>query len=147
MPVEEIIDHPGFIALPAAGRGMLFTLILYLWQTGFRELPTAENELLTISRAHFPTWFKHKVEIKKILSDLSPTLAEAYAHAEEVYQTQVYYAREALAKTSRSRMEKKQVRHGSREEARTVRSTEEREAAPPARAGEERPKFRRRTMG
>lgn len=78
MPVEQLIDNPDFIALPAAGRGMLFTLMLYFWQTGCRPIPTSEAQLQHICRAHNATWYGHKDEILKIFLDVEPNLRHYY---------------------------------------------------------------------
>lgn len=147
MPVDCIIDHPGFIVMGPAARGMLMTIVLFHWQTGFKRFMITGHELFAIARAHPQAWSKYRADILNILNDIRPELERSYAYDSAVYESQRAHALAIRSLSSRRRLDEKQVNHGSREEARTVRSVEEREAAPPARAGEERPKFRRRTMG
>jgi hypothetical protein len=82
MPVEGLIYNPDFIAMPAAGRGILFSLVLHFWQTECRALPTADHELRNIGRAHAPTWRHWKAQVLKVFGDIRPTL-EAYYSARE----------------------------------------------------------------
>lgn len=74
MPVEIIMDDPRMIALPAAGRGMLFNLIWHFWITECRSLPKSNAELFAIAGAHPSTWVKFKSEIIAIISDAAPAL-------------------------------------------------------------------------
>ena len=147
MPVDCIIDHPGFIGMSAAGRGMLMTIVLHHWQTGFKRFFISGSELFAIARAHPQQWGIHKHDILNILNDIRPELEGSYAHDTAVYQAQKAHALAIRSLSSRRRLDEKRVDHGSREDARVVRSTEEREAPPAAVRGEERPKFKRRTMG
>ncbi len=82
MPVEGLISNPDFIAMPAAGRGILFSIVLHFWLTECRALPTADHELRNIGRAHAPTWRHWKAQVLKVFRDIRPTL-EAYYSARE----------------------------------------------------------------
>ena len=81
-PLDPILDHPDFIALPAAGAGMLFRLCAHAWQTQMRPLPRADHELRGISRAHFNTWNAHKADILRVFEAWRP-VADAYYQGRE----------------------------------------------------------------
>ena len=51
MPVEALIDSPDFLAMPAAGAGIVIRMALHFWQTDCRPLPVADHELRNIARA------------------------------------------------------------------------------------------------
>jgi hypothetical protein len=78
MPIEGLIDHPKAIALPAAGKGMLFQLVAHFWLTECQPLPATDGALFAIARAHRPTWSEHRVAIKAVLADVLPQLAKAF---------------------------------------------------------------------
>jgi hypothetical protein len=82
IPLEGLIDNPDFIAMPAAGRGILFSLVLHFWLTECRSLPTADHELRNIARAHAPTWRHWKAQVLKVFGNIRPSL-EAYYSARE----------------------------------------------------------------
>lgn len=148
LPVESIIDHPGFIAMPAAGRGMLFTIILFHWQTGFRSIEIKGHLLFATARAHPTTWFHHKDEIMNILNDVKDELMASWTHQTELYNSRVAHMISIRSLSRMSRMKKKRPDHGSRDEARVVRSTEVREgSAPRPEGGGERQKFRSKLRG
>jgi hypothetical protein len=78
MPVKGLLRHPEFIALPSAGRGMLFSLLLHFWSTELRPLPTADDRLCGIAQGHRPTWRTHKDAILRIFKDIRPDLEVYY---------------------------------------------------------------------
>jgi len=78
MPIEDLLDHPRAIALPSAGRGMLFDLIAHFWLTECKPLPTDNESLRAIVRAHKPTWRNHEADIRAVIADLQPLLAQAW---------------------------------------------------------------------
>jgi hypothetical protein len=148
MPVECIVDHPGFMVLPAAGRGILITLILYYWQTGFRNLPVVEYDLFSVARANPKTWAHHREEIMKVLNDIKGEMMTTWQHDMGVYTSRRAHALSIQSISAERRSRKNRVSHGSREDARAVRGTEEREPAPRAPAdGGERTKFKPRLRG
>ena len=48
IPVEGILYHPDFVAMPATGAGIPFRLVLHFWQTECRPLPVADHKLRSI---------------------------------------------------------------------------------------------------
>lgn len=78
MPIEIVARHPAVLALSAAGFGMLMRLSIHFWQTECRPLPTGDNELYCIARAHRPTWRRYKTSILRILADVKPELERAW---------------------------------------------------------------------
>jgi hypothetical protein len=48
IPVESILYHPDFVAMPATGAGILFRLVLHFWQIECRPLPVADHKLPSI---------------------------------------------------------------------------------------------------
>lgn len=86
MPVETIIDHPDFIAMPAAGRGILFSLLTHFWSTECRPLPKSDRELRSIGRAHVPTWKHWGASVLKVFNDVRPVL-ESYKNIRDMKAT------------------------------------------------------------
>lgn len=78
MPIEDRIDDPRAIALPAAGYGMLTRLCEHFWSTECRSLSMDDDTLFGIVRGHRPTWRGHKAEIVAIFSDMRPRLEHAW---------------------------------------------------------------------
>jgi hypothetical protein len=78
MPIEDRIDDPRAIALPAAGYGMLTRLCEHFWSTECRSLSMDDDTLFGIVRGHRPTWRGHKAEILAIFNDLRPRLEHAW---------------------------------------------------------------------
>jgi hypothetical protein len=78
LPVDEIFSHPDWVALPAAGRGMFFSIVEHFWRTGCRPLPVCRDQLFCIARAHRPTWKSHKARILKLFEDVRPGLEDYY---------------------------------------------------------------------
>jgi hypothetical protein len=78
MPVQPIFEHPAYISLPVAGRGMIWSLFEHYWRTECRPLPIADDQLFAIVRAHRPTWRHWRGQILGIFNDVSPTLATAF---------------------------------------------------------------------
>lgn len=74
MPVTALIDSPDFLAMPAAGAGIVIRLALHFWQTECRPLPVADHELRNISRAHAPTWRHWKPTALKVFEQMRPSL-------------------------------------------------------------------------
>jgi hypothetical protein len=79
MPVEGLVDNPDFIAMPAAGVGILFRLCLHFWLSECRPLPKSDDELQAISRAHRPTWRTWRHTVLKIFEAIRPDLEAYYA--------------------------------------------------------------------
>ena len=77
MPVQEVFDHPAYVALPAAGRGMLLSALETYWRSECRALPQNDDGLFAVVRAHRSTWRKHKPDILLVFNDVRPAL-EAY---------------------------------------------------------------------
>lgn len=77
LPIEPIIDHPRYIALPAAGAGILWRLIVHFWQTDCAPLPTQDDQLVAIARAHKPTWCAWKEDVLLIFNDVAPALSSS----------------------------------------------------------------------
>ena len=78
IPVESILYHPDFVAMPATGAGILFRLVLHFWQTECRPLPVADHELRSIARAHAPTWRHWKAQVLSVLDAVRPALEGYY---------------------------------------------------------------------
>jgi hypothetical protein len=78
MPIEDLIDHPRAIALPIAGRGMVFELCTHFWKSECRSFPMDEDTIRGIVRAHRPTFRSHKAEILAIFADIRPRLEHAW---------------------------------------------------------------------
>lgn len=74
MPVEELIDHPRALALPAAGYGMLVRLLLHYWQTECKAVVEQEDEQRGISRAQRATWIRWRGEIIGIYREIAPKM-------------------------------------------------------------------------
>jgi hypothetical protein len=75
MPVESLFHHPAYVALPAAGRGMLFSMCEHFWRSACHERPTDEDQLFSIARAHRPTWRRHRATILEIFDAWAPVAA------------------------------------------------------------------------
>jgi hypothetical protein len=87
MPIEDRIDDPRAIALPAAGYGMLTRLCEHFWSTECRSLSMDDDTLFGIVRGHRPTWRGHKAEILAIFNDLRPRLEHAWRARQINYAT------------------------------------------------------------
>jgi hypothetical protein len=79
MPVEFFATHPQIIGLNTAALGTLWRLLLHFWMTDCAPLPDTDYALFLLSRSHKPTWASYKAEIREILADVTPELAEALA--------------------------------------------------------------------
>jgi hypothetical protein len=82
MPVDELFRHPKYVALPVAGRGMLLSALEHFWRSDCAPLPTNDDGLFAIVRAHRSTWRHHKDAIMLIFNDVKPGL-EAYHRKRE----------------------------------------------------------------
>ena len=80
LPIERLHDNLLFIAMPAAGTGLVFRLIAHDWVSECAPLPSADHDLAAIARAHRATWRRHRPSIVSILSDVLPALDRARAH-------------------------------------------------------------------
>jgi hypothetical protein len=78
MPIAGLIDHPEFIAMSAAGRGMLVTLVLYYWQSECQPIPTKRSELFVVCRGNPQMWHKYYDKILRIFSDIKKELDDYY---------------------------------------------------------------------
>ena len=74
LPVDFVAHHPGAIALPVAGFGMLMRIVIYWWITDCRDLPTNNDRLAIIAHAHRPTWASHRHEIMRIFGEIKDDL-------------------------------------------------------------------------
>jgi len=77
MPVHRVLHHPGFVILPAAGRGMLFSLLTTYWRGGCRWFPPSDLGQSQWAQAHLRTWKLHKTGILEIFAAARPEL-DAY---------------------------------------------------------------------
>lgn len=108
MPVEALVDHPEFIALPAAGRGILLSLLLHFWTTELRPLPKSDRELRSIGRAHVPTWKHWNQAILRVFADVAPAL-ETYYRLRQVRGTSL----SVMAQMRNSRAKVKALRESA----------------------------------
>lgn len=106
MPVEPILDHPAFIAMPAAAAGIVFRLAGFHWQTECGGLPVADHELRAVGRVHVATWKVWKTRILQVFADVRPEL-DAY-HAERLRKgtTLSFAGKNAAAQTNARRRAK-----------------------------------------
>lgn len=117
LPVEGIIDSPEFLNLPAAGRGMLFTMILHYWQSGCAPLPTKGSEVFAIVRAHPNTWATHRVAIERIFNGIKSELDDYQNYRNGRYEALREMGAKGHAVQRLVALRRKQVRHGEREDA------------------------------
>jgi len=82
MPVHTVLNHPGFVVLPAAGRGMLFSLLSTYWRGGCRWYPPTDLGMSQWAQAHLRTWKLHKREILEIFHAARPELDGYHAKRE-----------------------------------------------------------------
>lgn len=82
LPVNEMFQNRAYVALPAAGRGMLLSLCEHFWKTGCEPLPKDDDQLFAIARAHRPTWRTHKPKILLVFEEIRPGL-ESYFRKRE----------------------------------------------------------------
>ena len=73
-PVDLVWTHPVVITLSAGAYGMLWRLLVQFWMSECRDLPTCEEELRSIVRAHRPTWAQHKGAVLTVFQDIKPVL-------------------------------------------------------------------------
>ena len=86
-PLHIVAHHPGALALNSAGFGMLWRIVMHYWLTDCRPLPETDGALFCIARAHKPTWFANRTELKAILADILPELArQAEIRAQKMAQ-------------------------------------------------------------
>ena len=107
MPVEGLIDSPDFLAMPAAGAGIVIRLALHFWATDCRPMPIADHELRNIARAHAPTWRHWKPQALRVFEQIRPAL-ERYRYQRESKATTLTFAGRrggaALAAKSRAQV-------------------------------------------
>jgi len=106
IPFEGLIDNPDFIAMPAAGAGILFRLCLHFWLSECRPLPKSDNELQAITRAHRPTWSTWRHTVLKIFEAIRPEL-EAYFLLREARLTTLRFAGQRGGQTSVAKLRAK----------------------------------------
>jgi len=88
LPIQSVLEHEDFIAMPAAGAGMLFRLLGHYWETGCKPIPIADHELRAVCRAHTATWRLWKATILRIFNAVAPELA-AYKRLRDVKGTSI----------------------------------------------------------
>lgn len=140
LPVQGIIDNPRFIALPAAGRGMLMTLVLYYWQTECVPLPTKGSEIFCIIRAHTSTWATHKDVVMSIFNEVKPELDKYFQERKTRYAVLADIGDRGRGIQRLKALAGKQVTHGAREETAPAREANptERPARPEERGARAR---------
>ena len=77
-PLHLLIDNPRALALSAAGFGMLSRLICHYWMTDCKALPSSNDELRCIMRAHFATFRTYRLELLSIFAELEPELERSF---------------------------------------------------------------------
>jgi uncharacterized protein YdaU (DUF1376 family) len=82
--VEILAFHPRAMTLPSAAYGSLCRIVDHYWLTDCAPLPTQNDELAAIARAHRPTWTHHKAEVLSIFDDIT---AELRVHRERRLKT------------------------------------------------------------
>lgn len=140
LPVEGVVDHPQFIAMPAAGRGMLMTLILYYWQSECAPLPTKGSEIFCIMRTHTPTWATHKDTIMSIFNAVKPELDAYFQERKTRYEVTREIGDRGRSIQKLRTLARKAAAHGGREDVPTGRKAEayERTATPEERGARAR---------
>jgi uncharacterized protein YdaU (DUF1376 family) len=91
MPVDGLFSHPNYVALPAAGRGMLLSLCEHYWRSACKPLPKDDDQLFAMARAHRPTWRHWRPTILALFDDIRPEL-ERYHHARTTNATTINFA-------------------------------------------------------
>jgi hypothetical protein len=86
MPIEGIVDHPEFLTMPVAGRGILITLLLHFWASGCLPLPKGDLDKRYLARAHPPTWRRWSPSVLRVFEAVRPAL-EAYFRLRESHGT------------------------------------------------------------
>ena len=81
IPLEELWIRPEWIGLPTAARGSLFSRLEHYWRTECRPLPTQNDMLAHLARAHMVTWRTHRKEVLGLLEIIRPGLERAYQTA------------------------------------------------------------------
>ena len=79
MPIELLANHPTALGMNGAAFGHLMRLALHFWLTDCRPLPVVDNQLYVLARAYPATWKANRDEIKAVLTEVTPVLAEAMA--------------------------------------------------------------------
>jgi len=127
MPVAGFVDHPAFIALPAAGRGMLMTLALHYWQSDCAPLPQKGSEIFCIMRTHPSTWATHQQTILRIFNDVKPELDEYYQLRKMRYEVARDIGERGRGIQRLRTLARKQATHGAREDAAPARDANPRQ--------------------
>lgn len=61
----------------SAAYGILARLLDHFWFTDCAPFPAVDHALYQLARAHKPTWFQNRAEIKAVLVDVLPELKAA----------------------------------------------------------------------
>lgn len=117
MPVEEIYLHPQFIALPPAGRGMLFTLLLHFWFSDCAPIPTSPGDLYGVCRPNARVWMTHKDVMLRIFNDIRPGLIASLAEKKRRREMIQDLGERGRGVQRLRALARKQATHGAREEA------------------------------
>ena len=82
LPVHTVWNHPAYVVLPAAGRGMLFSLLEHYWRGGCRWFPPTELQQSQWAQAHLRSWKLHKAAILEVFAACRPELDGYHAKRE-----------------------------------------------------------------
>lgn len=116
MPVEEVYLHPQFVALPPAGRGMLFTLLLHFWFSDCAPIPTSPGDLYGVCRPNARVWGTHKDMMLSIFNDVAPGLIANMAYKKMRRQVAHELGNRGRGIYRLRTLAKKQAAHGARED-------------------------------
>ena len=86
LPVQTVFNHPGYVNLPAAGRGMLLSLLENYWRGGCRWFPSDGLQQSQLARAHLRSWSLHKTAILEIFAAARPELDAYHARREAAHK-------------------------------------------------------------
>lgn len=127
MPITGLIDHPDFVRLPAAGRGMIISLLLTYWQGECQALSTSRSEMFIAARANPPNWIKHRETILKVFNDVKPELDAYFAYRTSRKSTLEILSARARSNARAKRLEENRPVTLGATEAVPVREFERRE--------------------
>ena len=100
LPVHGLFNHPGFVVLGPAGRGMLLSILEHYWRGGCRWYPTTDLQMSQWAQAHMRTWKLHKAAIYEVFHAIRPEL-DAYHAKREGARKGLIHAQAAATSTRR----------------------------------------------